>query len=64
MKDVIEPIFNEWLEEHGEPYKTEAFFKNFCKYENVKLDFIDVLTEERRESFTDGFKTAVRLLIG
>lgn len=63
MKDIIEPIFNEWLEEHGEPDKTENFAKIFNS-EVVKWDFYEVLTEERKESFTAGFKTAVRLLVG
>ena len=62
MKDAIEPIFNEWLEEHGEPAKTENFSKIFST-EQLKWDFIDVLTEERRESFKAGFKTAINLII-
>lgn len=63
MKDVIDPIFNEWLEEHGEPDKTEKFINGF-RSEVVKWNAIDVITEERKASFEAGFKTAVRLLVG
>lgn len=64
MENPIEPIFSEWLEEHGETVKTITFCNDFCKDDNAEWAFSDVLEEERRESFTAGFKTAIRLLIG
>lgn len=63
MENPIEPIFSEWLEEHGEPIKTVIFCGNYCKSDKAEWAFSDVLEEERREAFEAGFKTAINLII-
>lgn len=58
---MIESLFEEWLEEHGEPEEVQRFMNDFCNPDYTDL-FIAVLADERESAFYAGVITMLNLI--